>query len=193
MTFNMAGSPTFGLYTSTTHANEISAGSVLVKPGDFDLPILKAFQPAAFIATPALKVSRGIRCPRLNMPIICLASRNRGQQFLSMAAIGWRIGFPGRLKNSTLFGRSSNQKCWSARRAQIWPLMILCFCGPHKARRCFCNFPKSLFSTGDALPTSGRPCPYQPERIGPGVKSWGSYRSLRRSGAVAKMPDNTKS
>ncbi|MEC7266261.1 MAG: alanine racemase, partial [Pseudomonadota bacterium] len=50
MTFNMAGSPTFGLYTSTTHANEISAGSALVKPGDFDLPILKAFQPAAFIA-----------------------------------------------------------------------------------------------------------------------------------------------
>ena len=53
----MAGSPTFGLYKNTELANELAAGSALVKPSDFDMPILKDFEAAAFIATPALKIS----------------------------------------------------------------------------------------------------------------------------------------
>lgn len=56
MTFNAGGSPTYRLYTDTSVANEISAGSVLVKPTDFDTPLLEDHLPASFIATPALKV-----------------------------------------------------------------------------------------------------------------------------------------
>ena len=128
MTFNMAGSPTFGLYSTTSHANEISAGSALVKPSDFDLPILKAFKPAAFIATPALKVSRGIRLPALEYANNLLESQRRAQLFLSMAAIGWRNQFfRASLKTARYSVDLVIRRCWSARRAQIWLLMILFF------------------------------------------------------------------
>ena len=41
-------------------ANEVSAGSVLVKPTDFDTELLEDHLPASFIAAPALKVLDGI-------------------------------------------------------------------------------------------------------------------------------------
>lgn len=56
MTRNAGGSPTYRLYNDTGIANEVAAGSGLVKPSGFDLTLLEAMQPAAFIATPALKV-----------------------------------------------------------------------------------------------------------------------------------------
>ena len=57
---NAAGSPTYRLYRDTQIANEVSVGSVLVKPTDFDTPLLAPHWPASFIATPALKVLDGI-------------------------------------------------------------------------------------------------------------------------------------
>ncbi|WP_084419697.1 alanine racemase [Henriciella litoralis] len=60
LTLNTAGSPTYRLYTDTSLANEVSAGSILVKPTDFDTDMLEAHVPASFIATPALKVLDGI-------------------------------------------------------------------------------------------------------------------------------------
>lgn len=56
MTRNAGGSPTYRLYKGTEVANEIAAGSSLVKPSGFDTPLLEPFRPAAFVATPALKV-----------------------------------------------------------------------------------------------------------------------------------------
>ncbi|MDF1686878.1 MAG: alanine racemase [Parvibaculaceae bacterium] len=55
VTRNAAGSPTYRMYKNTDVANEISAGSALVKPTDFDTELLQGFQPAAFIATPVIK------------------------------------------------------------------------------------------------------------------------------------------
>lgn len=60
LTLNTGGSPTYRLYGNTGLANEISAGSVLVKPTDFDTDLLEAHLPASFIATPALKVLDGV-------------------------------------------------------------------------------------------------------------------------------------
>ncbi len=60
LTLNTAGSPTYRLYTDTSLANEVSVGSVLVKPTDFDTDMLTEHVPASFIATPALKVLDGI-------------------------------------------------------------------------------------------------------------------------------------
>ena len=60
LTLNTAGSPTYRLYTDTSMANEVSAGSVLVKPTDFDTELLEDHLPASFIAAPALKVLDGI-------------------------------------------------------------------------------------------------------------------------------------
>lgn len=60
MTRNAGGSPTYRLYKGTEVANEIAAGSGLVKPSGFDTPLLEPLQPAAFIATPALKVQKTV-------------------------------------------------------------------------------------------------------------------------------------
>ncbi len=55
-TLNTGGSPTFKLHDGTGAANEVAVGSVMVKPSDFDSDLLSEMQPAAFIATPVLKI-----------------------------------------------------------------------------------------------------------------------------------------
>lgn len=63
LVFNGAGSPTFRLHDSDSPLTEVSVGSALLKPLDFDLPTLKDFHPAAFIATPVLKKIHGLTLP----------------------------------------------------------------------------------------------------------------------------------
>ena len=53
---NTGGSSTALLYDGWVAANELSVGSAFVLPTDFDVASLAALQPAAFIATPILKV-----------------------------------------------------------------------------------------------------------------------------------------
>lgn len=55
MTLNSGGSLTYPRHALYTAANDISLGSALVMPSDFDKPALKAHQQACFIATPVLK------------------------------------------------------------------------------------------------------------------------------------------
>ena len=111
---NAAGSPTYRLYTDTKVANEVSVGSALVKPSDFDTPLLVDHKPAAFIATPVIKT----RAPTL-LP--------EGVGFLSTLQSAWdpnsrRTLFlygghwlanpvdPPGLQLNGIFGRSSNQE-----------------------------------------------------------------------------------
>ena len=63
LTLNGAGSPTLHWHRQQTVCNDLAAGSCLLKPADFDLPGLEAFQPAAFIATPVLKRLDATRIP----------------------------------------------------------------------------------------------------------------------------------
>lgn len=63
--FNGAGSPTFRHYEGDTVVNDLAAGSCLMKPTHFDLPILEDFEPSAFIASPVLKRLQGARLPAL--------------------------------------------------------------------------------------------------------------------------------
>ena len=63
LTLNGAGSPTFRLHGADSPLNEVSVGSALVKPSDFDLDLLADFEPAAFIATPVLKAADGLQLP----------------------------------------------------------------------------------------------------------------------------------
>jgi D-serine deaminase-like pyridoxal phosphate-dependent protein len=55
LTLNGAGSHTLGIYERDTTMNDLSAGSGIVKPMDFDTYHLRDYQPALFIATPILK------------------------------------------------------------------------------------------------------------------------------------------
>ena len=55
LTLNTGGSPSFKLHDGSGAANEVAVGSAMVKPTDFDTPLLTDLVPAAFIATPLLK------------------------------------------------------------------------------------------------------------------------------------------
>jgi D-serine deaminase-like pyridoxal phosphate-dependent protein len=55
LTLNGAGSHTLGIYHKDKTMNDLSAGSGVVKPTDFDTHHLVGNQPALFIATPILK------------------------------------------------------------------------------------------------------------------------------------------
>lgn len=55
LTLNTAGSPTYRLHDGTGAANEVSIGSAMVKPTDFDSPLLSDLTAACFIATPVIK------------------------------------------------------------------------------------------------------------------------------------------
>lgn len=66
LVFNGAGSPTLSLHQSRhSPLNDLAAGSCLVKPSTFDIPTLRAYQPACFIATPILKKRSGTLIPGL--------------------------------------------------------------------------------------------------------------------------------
>ncbi|MEL6726186.1 MAG: alanine racemase [Pseudomonadota bacterium] len=113
ITRNAAGSPTYRYYEDTNLANEISAGSCLVKPTHFDSELLEPHLPASFIATPVIK----------SLPV----TRMPGLEFADSAKRAWDPNYsktvfiygghwladpvdpPGLEYNST-FGRSSNQE-----------------------------------------------------------------------------------
>ncbi|MGM3274699.1 alanine racemase [Ralstonia sp. 24A2] len=111
--FNAAGSPTYRMHDGSGAANEVSVGSAMVKPSDFDTPLLDDLQPASFIATPVLK-SGGFLLPD-------------GAEGIGRVATAWdvnqRHGYfiyggywladpvsPPGLSASGLYGNSSNQQ-----------------------------------------------------------------------------------
>jgi D-serine deaminase-like pyridoxal phosphate-dependent protein len=112
LTLNGAGSPTFRLHGDKSPLNDISAGSVLVKPTDFDLPLLEDFEPAAFIATPVLKAMDGLQLPGSDLlgKAWALWDRNRRRTFFIYGG-RWmaRHASPPGLSDNGLYGASSNQ------------------------------------------------------------------------------------
>jgi D-serine deaminase-like pyridoxal phosphate-dependent protein len=63
LTLNGAGSHTLRIYERDRTMNDLSAGSGVVKPSDFDTRHLEAAEPAVFIATPILKRHDGLELP----------------------------------------------------------------------------------------------------------------------------------
>jgi D-serine deaminase-like pyridoxal phosphate-dependent protein len=124
-TFNTGGSLTYPLHDGQGAANEVAVGSALVKPSDFDTPLLQAMQPAAFIATPVLKLGP-FRMPNgveALSPLISAWDTNR-QQGLFIHGGNWlaRPVSPAGLSPSTLIGTSSNQQIFLASgRQQLKP------------------------------------------------------------------------
>ncbi len=113
LTLNGAGSPTYRLYENDTLLNDLSVGSALVKPTDFDLDLLADHLPAAFIATPVLKVSDGTRLPGMEQipDVFSWWNPNRQQTFFLYGG-KWmaRYASPRGLTANSMFGSSSNQE-----------------------------------------------------------------------------------
>ena len=108
---NAGGSPTFRMYDNTQVVNELALGSVVVKPSDFDTDTLADYAPAAFIATPALKVM-----PRVQTPVLEALDGPR-RLFGRQSAVCIHGGYwkanpvdPPGLRYDSSFGRSSNQE-----------------------------------------------------------------------------------
>lgn len=110
---NAAGSPTYRLYKDTDIANEVSVGSALVKPTDFDTPLLAPFIPALFIAAPVLKSTGKTLIPALEFaaPLKNALSPKSGQSFFIHGGKWMATPHdPPNLSYNKTFGRSSNQE-----------------------------------------------------------------------------------
>lgn len=110
---NGAGSPTYELAGKNGIANDLSAGSCLVKPLQFDIKTLEDFEPASFIATPILKKLPGTTIPGLEK----LSWWNNmwdpnKQQTLFIYGGKWMAEYesPEGLRGNSLFGTSTNQQ-----------------------------------------------------------------------------------
>ncbi len=143
ITRNAAGSPTYRYYEDTSIANEISAGSCLVKPTHFDSELLEPHLPASFIATPVIK-----SLPTTRMP---------GLEFADSAKRAWDPNYtktvfiygghwladpvdpPGLEYNST-FGRSSNQEMLNGGPELELAADEFVFFRPHQSEAVFLQF-----------------------------------------------------
>ncbi len=113
ITLNGAGSPTYRLYEDDTLLNDLSVGSALVKPTDFDIDTLTPHVPALFIATPVLKAGAAARLPGLDWLSRLLDWWNPNLARTFFVYGGYWMAHPvapAGLHNNTLFGRSSNQE-----------------------------------------------------------------------------------
>lgn len=109
---NTGGSKTFLTYGDPGAANEASVGSAFVKPTDFGTPSLDALVPAAFIATPVLKiVDAALPGPRIMTSIMqTLGAFPRKGCFIYGGYWSARPVFPEGMRESRLWGHSSNQQ-----------------------------------------------------------------------------------
>lgn len=114
LTLNGAGSPTYKLHEAESLCTELSVGSGLVKPTDFDIDTLAAHQPACFIATPVLKAGgHPLIIPGLEGASKMLAWWDPNQQegyFIYGGSWMARYESPRGLRKSELFGHSTNQE-----------------------------------------------------------------------------------
>lgn len=124
---NTGGSPTLPYYGQShrqwqacQHINELSAGSCLVKPSDFDSRLLTELKPAAFIAAPILKHVEKVELPGPNSPpksLLTKAFKKAGvlpQRAAYIYGGNWLADaiFPEGSQQLKLFGHSSNQEMY---------------------------------------------------------------------------------
>ncbi|WAC45549.1 alanine racemase [Pseudomonas sp. SL4(2022)] len=110
---NGAGSLTYTLHTRlATPLNEVAVGSALLKPSDFDSPLLDGLQAALWIASPVLKALPG-QLPFLAsaQPLMQRWDRNRQQAYYLYGG-QWPATpvSPAGLSYDRLYGRSANQE-----------------------------------------------------------------------------------
>ena len=120
VTLNAGGSPTYQMYDRGEFpCNELSTGSCLVKPTDFDLPTLADHSPACYIATPVLKALDTLQLPVDHAgPLMAAWNPNRARTFFTYGGY-WkaRPESPPGLSTNPLFGRSTNQEMLNGSRS----------------------------------------------------------------------------
>ncbi|MFN7165106.1 MAG: alanine racemase [Hyphomonas sp.] len=140
---NAAGSPTYRYYQSTEIANEISAGSCLVKPTHFDTPLLEHHLPASFIATPVIKALAQTRLPGLEFADggqrVWDPNTSRTVFIYGGNWLADPVDPPGLSYNKT-FGRSSNQEMLTGGHNLAIAPDEFVFFRPHQSEAVFLQF-----------------------------------------------------
>jgi D-serine deaminase-like pyridoxal phosphate-dependent protein len=117
---NAGGSPTYQLYDKGEYPfNELSAGSCLVKPTDFDIPTLADHKAASYIATPVLKALDAPEIPGIDLGgLQALWDPNRARTFFTYGGY-WKAKAesPQGLAINPLYGRSTNQEMLNGSRS----------------------------------------------------------------------------
>jgi D-serine deaminase-like pyridoxal phosphate-dependent protein len=152
---NAAGSPTYRLYKDTKVANEVSVGSALVKPTDFDTELLSVHQPASFIATPVLKRTGETELPHGFGGVSALQrlwDRNSRQTIFIHGGhwLAKPVDPPG-LQYNQLFGRSSNQEMLNAGQALAIKPDEFVFLRPTQSEAVFQQFGDIAVYDGNAI------------------------------------------
>ncbi len=135
--WNGAGSPTVALHRQNrSPLNDISAGSCLLKGTMFDLPLLRDFEPAVFIASPILKAIEGSRLagpPWLST--LLFAGRKQRQQTYFTYGGDWRarIESPPHVAENKYFGVSYNQAMFSGPSDERLAVDDFLFLRPHQS------------------------------------------------------------
>ena len=106
--FNGGGSPTFSFHTTESVCNDLSFGSMLLKPSDFDSEFLSTLQPAFWITAPVLKILPFTQLPSMSLldklPHKCKALFIYGGYWMADYV------YPHQAHTHALYGRSSNQE-----------------------------------------------------------------------------------
>lgn len=142
---NGAGSPTFKLHQKKTVCNDLTVGSCLVKPTDFDVDILDSMRPAAFISTPVLKHRQGTWLPggeRLT-GFIKAWNPNREQSFYLYGG-KWMASYasPKGLIDNSIIGFSTNQQIVNGSRLVNLKVDDFVFLRPHQSEFVMLQFGK---------------------------------------------------
>lgn len=106
--FNGGGSPSFNFHVKHSVCNDLSFGSMLLKPSDFDSESLTAFKAAFWIAAPVLKVLPYTQLPGL--PILNQLPHRAKALFIYGGYWMADYIYPQGIRPHLLYGRSSNQE-----------------------------------------------------------------------------------
>ncbi|CAL2102265.1 DSD1 family PLP-dependent enzyme [Tenacibaculum sp. 190130A14a] len=142
LTFNGAGSPTFDLHkVQSSPINDIAIGSCFVKPSNFDIPTLKDYFPASFIATPILKSYINTRIPGLEKVKFLL---NKKSAFIYGGFWKADYYYPKGIKQNNLFGASTNQTLVNLHKNSVLGVDDFIFLRPHQSEAVFLQFGEIL-------------------------------------------------
>ncbi len=112
LTINSGGSHTYRLFDGTGPVNDVSVGSGLVKPSDFDTILLQDHEEALYVATPVLKKLNGTSIPFLEKLSWLWSAWDPNKQKTYFIYGGeWRAAYcsPVGLQRNSLYGKSTNQ------------------------------------------------------------------------------------
>ena len=143
LTLNAGGSSTYELYDESAPCNEISMGSGLVKPTDFDRPTLADHVPACFIGTPVLKALDRSEIAGLESLTGAFAvwDPNTARAFYLYGGYWYAdIVSPPGLQHNAIWGHSTNQELVNGSRKVELAVDDFVFLRPHQSESVFLQF-----------------------------------------------------